>query len=87
MTCCKCYDPAPFVYENRTELLNEFHVKIFMKFFSSLEGLSFDIFDIYLIRQVCERDVHQCASSGICVHYIPRKFSAMYVRDCESFTA
>ena len=81
VTCCKCYDLAPFVYENRTELLNKFHVPIFMKLFSSLEGLSFDI------RHVFERDVYWCASSGICVHYIQRKFSAMYVRDCESFTA
>ena len=41
-----------------------------MKLFSSLEGLSFDI------RHVFEGDVYQCASSGICVHYNPRKFSA-----------
>ena len=44
-------------------------------------GLSFDI------RHLFERDVYQCASSGICVHYVSRKFSAMCIRDCESFTA
>ena len=52
VACCKYYDLTPFVYENRTELLNKFHVPIFMKLSASLEGLSFNI------RHVFERDVY-----------------------------
>ena len=53
-----------------------------MKLFSLLLGRNFS-FDI---RHLFERDVYQCARSGIGVHYM-QEVSTMYVRAFESLTA